>query len=77
MLSSDLRAAKAVMYVRTEKVQQQAESASLLLEAGLEHRGWLSEQSCWLLCRLGRKLVELDKRLEKRYSLPLPVAVEG
>jgi hypothetical protein len=76
MLSADLRAAKAMMHMRTAEVEQQTRSSNLLLEAGVQHQGWLSQRSCWLLCQFGCKLVELGRRLEQRHSFPQPVSVE-
>lgn len=77
MLSSDLRAARAVQRQRIDAVQQQAEMQGLLREAGIEDRGWFSQQSCWLLCQMGRTLVAMGQRLEQRYRLPYPRPAEG
>lgn len=77
MLSSDLRASKAVMHTRLAEARQMQESMDLLKEAGIDHRNWLSRQSCWLLCQLGARLVALGERLERRYSLQQPLAAES
>ena len=52
------------------------ETRRLLRAAGIDQRGWLSRGGCWLLCRLGRLLVTLGRRLQ-RYGQPGGVLLEG
>lgn len=55
---------------------QKAETYCLLPQTGVDHQqGWLSRQACWLLSRLGYRLVTLGQRLE-RYGVP-PTASSG
>jgi hypothetical protein len=60
-----LSAVKAVMQMRVEEAQCQAESARLLQQAGFEQRGWLSYRVNRLLVWLGHGLVLLGRRLER------------
>jgi hypothetical protein len=76
MLSTDLRAVNALMDMRLDEVQQQAESRNLRQQAGLAERGWLYEQSCWLLCQAGQVLTTLGQRLEQ-IGLPESFPIES
>jgi hypothetical protein len=61
-----LGAVKAVMQMRVEEAQCQAESARLLQQAGFEQQSWLSYKLTWLLVWLGHGLVLLGRRLERQ-----------
>ncbi|MGD2040437.1 MAG: hypothetical protein PVH11_06405 [Anaerolineae bacterium] len=77
MLSSDLRASKAIMHTRLEEAQHKQELAKQLTEAGIDQRGWLARQSCRVLCQLGAQLVAFGESLERRYSLRQPLSAES
>jgi hypothetical protein len=55
--------AKTIMETRLEEAQDKTESDDLLRQAGVEPRGWVSRQGCWLLCQMGHMLVSLGQRL--------------
>jgi hypothetical protein len=59
-----------LMEMRVEEALRTAELNRWLREAGIQRRGWLSRQGCWLLCQLGRLLVVLGQYLQKRYQVP-------
>jgi len=72
---ADSRSARHLMEIRTQGILRRNETRRLLRQAGLEQRGWLSRQNCWLLCQLGHLLVSLGKRLE-RYEQPQSPAID-
>jgi hypothetical protein len=76
MLSADHRAAKAMMDMRLDEVQRQAEAGHLQRQAGVERYGWLSQPARRLVCQLALLLVALGGRLV-RYGLPPYGSVEG
>ena len=53
-----------------EKVEQQAETARLLREAGIERQSRVSWLMCRMLCGTGRLLVSLGRTLQQRYEVP-------
>ncbi|UCC64837.1 MAG: hypothetical protein JSV36_07290 [Anaerolineae bacterium] len=61
--------------MRLEEELRRAETRRLLHEAGIGGRGWLSRESRWLLCQIGRLLVAVGQRLE-RYTQPRVLPVE-
>ena len=73
---ADSRSARHLMEIRTQGILRRNETRKLLRQAGLEQRGWLSRQNCWLLCQLGHLLVALGRRLE-RYGRPQSTALDG
>ena len=76
MLSTDLRAANALMDMRLDETRQQAESRDLRQQAGLAEQGWLHQQSCWLLCQVGQLLTTMGQRLEQ-IGLPESFPIES
>lgn len=68
MLHANYALAKRIADMRVEEALRWAETHRLLREAGIDQRGWLSRQACWLLGQLGHLLVALGRRLE-RYGL--------
>jgi hypothetical protein len=40
-------------------------------------RGWLSQQGCWLLCRLGRLLVRWGQRLQAYGTPQIALKIRG
>jgi len=68
--------AKKIAAMRVEEARRRLEVRCLLREAGIDRRGWVSRQSSWALCQLGRLLVALGRRLE-RYGLPPAMSLEG
>lgn len=62
--------AQRLIELRVEEALRAAERNRLLREAGIQRQGWLSRQGCWLLCQLGRLLVALGQRLQKRFQVP-------
>ena len=76
MLSTDLRAVNALMDMRLDEVQRQAESHSLRQQAGLTEQIWFYEQRCWLLAQAGQLLTLLGRRLEQ-FGLPESFPVES
>jgi hypothetical protein len=65
MLSSDLRASKAIMHTRLEEAQHKQELAKQLTEAGIDQRGWLARQSCCLGQRFAHWLVAIGQKLDQ------------
>jgi hypothetical protein len=53
---------------RRAEMMYRAEAWRLLRQVGEPRSQWLTRQGCWLLCQLGRFLVELGRQLE-RYGL--------
>jgi hypothetical protein len=76
MLSTDLRAVNALMDMRLNEAQQQAESRNLRQRAGRAEQGWLYEQRCWLLCQVGQLLTSLGQRFEQ-FELPESFPIES
>jgi len=62
--------AQRLMEMRVEEALRAAELHRLLREAGIQRQGWLSRPGCWLLYQLGRLLVALGQRLQKRFQVP-------
>ena len=59
---------KRVAEMRVEDALHRAEVRRLLCEAGIDDRGWITRQGCWLLCQVGHGLVALGHRLEQYAS---------
>ena len=76
MLSTDLRAINALMDMRLDEAQQQAESRDLRQQAGLAERGWLYQQRSWLLGQVAQVLTTMGRRLEQ-IGLPESFPVES
>ena len=72
----DSRNAEHLMDIRTQGILHRTQTRSLLRQAGLEQRGWLSRKNHWLLCQLGHLLVALGRRLE-RYEQQQSLAIDG
>lgn len=53
---------------RREAIQR-ARLWHMMHEALNDHPSWARKQSCWILCQLGRLLVNLGQQLE-RYGAP-------
>jgi len=68
--------AKVLMDMNIQEVARRRERRRLLREAGIDKRGWLPRQSCWLLCQVGRLLVALGEQLQ-RYGQPGTLLLEG
>jgi hypothetical protein len=75
MTHMDFRSARAVMDMRVDEAQQQAEARHLRRRHGVRQPDWLPRQGCWLLCQLGHLLVALGERLEQ-YGLPQSLPLE-
>lgn len=71
MSFSDYHLEERLMDLRVQGERRQAELRRLQREARKAHPGWLSRQSCWLLCQLGNFLVSLGVRL-LHAGLPQP-----
>jgi hypothetical protein len=71
MLFSDYYLEERLMDLRVQEEWRQAELRRLQREARRAHPGWLSRQSCWLLCQLGNLFVSLGVRL-LHAGLPQP-----
>jgi hypothetical protein len=71
MLDTDCYLAERLMDLRVQEEQHQAELRRLQRQARSAHPGWLSRQSCWLLCQLGSLFVSLGVRL-LHAGLPQP-----
>lgn len=56
--------------VRVEECLRTAEVNRQVREAGVQRRGWLGRQGCWLMCQVGRLLVAVGTRLQERYQAP-------
>jgi hypothetical protein len=76
MLYVDDYLAKHIADMRVEEALRRLETRHLLIQAGIDPRGWVSRQSRRVLCHLGRLLVALGRRLEG-YGLPSTVSLEG
>ena len=76
MLSADFRAAKALMDMRLDETQNQAEARDLRRLAGPAQDGRLLQQRCWLLCQVGQLLKAMGQRLV-RLGLPESVRLES
>ena len=72
MVSSDYYLEERLMDLRVQEEWRQAELRCLQREARKAHPGWLSRQSCWLLCQSGNFLVSLGVRL-LHAGLPQPL----
>ena len=59
-----------LMKARHEERLRRAEIRRQVREAGVRRRGWLSRQGCWLLCQVGRLLMVVGARLQRRYQVP-------
>ena len=53
------------MGTKLREALARAEIELLLREVRKEPQGWVARQGCWLLRRLGRKLVAWGQRLER------------
>ena len=62
--------AQMLMEMRVEERLRRAEIRRQLREAGVRRQRWLSRQACWLLCQVGRLLVVVGARLQRRYQVP-------
>ena len=71
MSYSDFNFGERLMDLRVHEEERQAERCRLQREARRAHQGWLSRQSCWLLCQLGSLFVSLGARL-LHADLPQP-----
>ena len=76
MVYGDPNLFKVLMDIKVEETLREAETRRLLHEAGIDGRGWLLRQGCWLLCQVGRLLVNLGQRLQQ-YDASQPVSLES
>ena len=67
---------KMMMDMKVEETLREAETRRLLRQAGIDRRGWLLRQGCWLLCGVGRLMVILGQRLQQ-YGASQPVTLES
>jgi hypothetical protein len=70
MTSSDLFFAKELVGMRYRDALRAAERERLLRAAGIHRPGWLAQGRCRLMFRLGRWLVVLGQKLQRRYGVP-------
>jgi len=64
------------MQSKHREALRQAEQRRLLRQARTAQRHWLPRPGCWLLCHLGRLLVNLGQQLQ-RYAQPGSISLEG
>jgi hypothetical protein len=69
MFAEDLYVAESIMFQRVEERLQEAKSRALVHQVRSRQRGVLSRSGCQLMCQLGRFLVALGQRMERRYAL--------
>jgi hypothetical protein len=62
----DMQAYEELRRIRREEIRRWSETRHLLRQANLVQPGLFCRQRCWLLCHLGRWLVEVGERLEQR-----------
>ena len=65
-----------MMKLRVEDTRLQAEENHALHNAGIVRQRWLTRQSCHMLCRLGRKLVDVGAQL-KQFDVPQAIPAGG
>ena len=76
MSQLDTRNAEALFESQVERARHEAETRSLLHQAGMTRRGWLAVGSYWLLGRLGNALVAWGERL-KQYDMPQALPLDS
>jgi hypothetical protein len=72
----DVYIAERSMELQAKEATRKAELRRVVCAADMKRRGWLSQQSCWLLCQIGRLLVALGHRLEQA-GMPQALPAEG
>ena len=65
-----------MMKLRVEDTRLQAEVNHALHNAGIVRQRWLTRQICQMLCRLGRKLVDVGEQL-KQFDVPQAIPAGG
>ena len=65
-----------MMKLRVEDTRRQAEASHALHHAGIVRQRWLARRSCHMLCRLGRKLVDVGEQL-KQFDVPQAIPAGG
>jgi hypothetical protein len=63
MSYTDYNFGERLMELRVHEEARQAELRRLQRKAQRVHQGWLSRQSCWLLCQFGSLFVAFGARL--------------
>jgi hypothetical protein len=65
-----------MMKLRVEDTRLRAEVNHALHNAGIVRQRWLTQRSCRMLCRLGRRLVDVGEQL-KQYDVPQAIPAGG
>ena len=76
MVQGDSRLFRVMMDMKVEETLREAETRRMLRQSGIDRRGWLLRQGCWLLCGVGRLLVILGRRLQQ-YEASQSVSLES
>jgi hypothetical protein len=76
MIYGDPNLFKVLMDIKVEETLREAETRRSVRQASIDRRGWLLRQGCWLLCQVGRMLVNLGRRLQQ-YDASPPVSLES
>jgi hypothetical protein len=64
-----------MMKLRVEDTRHKAELSRALRQAGVVRQPWLARRSGYVLCQVGRKLVDVGERL-KRYDVPRAMPIQ-